>query len=231
MLRLPVLHKKAFKEFASCRVKDYFSDKLKAKICVIKTQIHPDDFDFQRKQLSPIIGAAHSKREIIAMKITILHLLGEYKCGENMFRIKVRKSLACEYCEDDLDCSEHAIMTCRPVQEFAAVRQQLKLVLEAIAEEKMIPERELWITLKLDFKLISRLILNPTSQGNAIKYRVTHRSKSVLKIVWLCQEFVLHCHNVRKQSSRVRNESSQKTFRFKTEQSQKRTLCYLGYKK
>ena len=223
MFALDVPDKKAFKALTSQRVKDYFSDKLKTKIqrSVSLRLIHPDDFDFQRKKQSPVITAARTKREVIAMKITLLHLLGEYKNGENMFRIKVRKSPSCEYCEDDFDSSEHSIMTCKPVADSPAVHKQLKQVLKAISEETMVPEKELWVTLKLDFRLISRIILNPISAGNHKNYRVSFKSKSVYKIVRLCQEYVLQCHNARKLSGQVRNESVKKTFGFKTKKTRK----------
>ena len=73
MFALPPPSKEAFKGFANQKIKDYYSDKLKGKIQKSASMrlIHPDDFDFQSKKLSPLISTAFTRREVVAMKINI----------------------------------------------------------------------------------------------------------------------------------------------------------------
>ena len=55
--------KGVFKGFANDKIKNYYSGKLKSKIqrSISLRLIHPDDFDFQSKKMSPLITGREGK--------------------------------------------------------------------------------------------------------------------------------------------------------------------------
>ena len=213
MFALDPPDKSAFKSFANERIKNYYSEKLKSKIqrSVSLRLIHPDDFDFQSKKLSPIITTAYTRREVVAMKINILHLLGEYKCGDNLARIRVRSNPRCEYCEDDLDNSEHAIMKCGILNENAAFHAQLQKIKTWLQTESIMSDYEIEELIVSNPDAFIRWILNPISRGNIKSLIILQGQKNLCNLIRYTQELILIAHNARSRSGRTR-EGPRKKF-------------------
>ena len=212
MFKLDPPTKKAFKVFANEKIKDFYTDKLKAKIQRSSSLrlIHPDDFDFQDRKLSPLISTAYTRREIVAMKINILHLLGEYKNGQNLFRLKQRKSPSCEYCEDDLDSSEHALLRCGVVTADKAMCTQLQLLVDWLADTKSVTTETILSIVSAEFETFARWILNPLSRSNTGILKLDLSVKGICNLIRYTQEFILKAHNLRSKAKKIRDVSKRR---------------------
>ena len=198
--------KAAFKGFANERIKNFYSDKLQSKIQRSSSLrlVHPEDFDFRSKKLSPLLTTAYTRREVIGMKINILHLIGEYKCGDNLARIRVRNNPSCDYCEDDFDNSEHAILKCGILKEVPAVWAQLQLIKDWLQTELILSKGEIDELLESNPDALIRWILNPLSKGNLSKLILIQGQRNLCNLIRLCQELILLSHNARTRAKRIR---------------------------
>ena len=204
--------KQAFKAFAHGKIKSYYSERLKSKIQRSSSlrYIHEDDFDFRDKKLHPLITTAYNKREVVAMKINILHLIGEYKCGANLFRIAIKKSPSCEYCEDDSDTSEHVLLKCTPVVESAEVQRQLDEILTWLSNVKSVSKGELVTYIKDNWEKFGRWLLNPSSAGNDNRIRVERDHNSICNLIRKTQCYLLACHNARSKAKKIKDVSTKR---------------------
>ena len=210
--------KAAFKKFANDKIKGYYSEKLKAKIQVSSSLrfIHPDDFDFQDKKISPLISTAYTRREVVAMKLNVLHLIGEYKCSENLFRLKLKDSKKCDYCEDDCDSSEHALIKCGAVSADGGHQKQLQLVIEWLSKHKSIPVEQIKFTVSAEFETFARWLINPLSVSNTGIFKLEKNFKGVCLLIKITQELILVSHNLRCKARKLRNVKARRTFKTKT---------------
>ena len=210
MLKREPPEKQDFKIFVHERIKRLYSEKLRSKIQKLPSLrlIHEDDFDFRNKRLHPIITTAFSRKEVIAMKINVLHLIGEYKCSSNLHRLKIRKTSACEFCEDDNDTTEHVLLRCRPVRESADIQQQLDRLIKWLSVDKSIPKKEIVTFIGSDYEVFSRWITNPCSEGNPGLIRINKDHKSICNLIRLTQLYQLTAHNIRRTASRYRDVPS-----------------------
>ena len=212
LFKLEPPDKSAFKNFANERIKQFYSEKLKSKIqrSVSLRLIHPDDFDFMSKKLSPLITTAYTRREVVGMKINILHLVGEYRCGDNQACIRVRNNPACDYCEDDLDNSEHAIMKCGILKDNAALWSQLQRIKTWLQTESILSESEIAHLIESDPDTYIRWIINPLSRGNHSSLMSQTGQKNLCNLIRCTQELILIAHNARSRARRVREGSGRK---------------------
>ena len=199
--------KNAFKEFAHGKIQNYYSEKLKSKIQRSSSLrfIHEDDFDFRDKKLHPLITTAYTKKEVVAMKINILHLIGEYKCGSNLFRICVKKTPASKYCKDDNDTSEHVLLHCKVVTGCADIQRQLDCIVQWLSNEKVIPKEDIISLIQHDYKKFTSLLINPTSAGNPSNLRIEKDHKFICILIRKLQLYQLLCHNARSRSGKIKN--------------------------
>ena len=212
LFKLEPPEKNTFKNFANEKIKQYYSEKLRSKIqrSVSLRLIHPDDFDFMSKKLSPLITTAYTRREVVGMKINILHLVGEYRCGDNQARIRVRNNPACDYCDADLDNSEHAIMKCGILKENAAFWAQLHEIQTWMQTELILNKSEINHLIESDPDTFSRWVLNPLSKGNHSGLILNTGQRNLCNLIRCTQELILICHNARSRARRARERSGRK---------------------
>ena len=78
--------------------------------------IYQGDYSFSNKKLHPIIAGTHTRRQALALKLSIMHICMEYPNAQNLSRIGVRKSDHCTICEDEgtpvTDSTEHNLFSC-----------------------------------------------------------------------------------------------------------------------
>ena len=197
--------KAAFKKFINNQIRSSHNDWLKSKIQKSSSLrlIHPDDFDFERKHLSPVISSASTKREVIALKLTVYHLIGEYKCGANLFRIRLKNSPQCEYCGHEDDNSEHAILQCGILDDNSRHADLIQDVIALVSEDKKVPADSIKDYYTANKNTFAQFLLNPISNGNSNFLKISYKSKICTNIILTAQEVILNAHNLRSKAQKI----------------------------
>ena len=145
--------------------------------------VFQDDFSYARKSLHPLITAATTRKEIIGLKLNVLHLIMEYPNGENKERVKVRKSKLCSICEDVgksiLDSTEHNLFFCECLRDDAAADSARAKIIALIATMRNISQRSITQLILSEPTTAALVILNPTSSGLPQKFKINHDHKCI----------------------------------------------------
>ena len=137
------------------------------------------------------------------MKLAIYHLIGEYKCGANLFRIKLKNTPQCEYCGHEDDNSEHVILECGILLDNSEHEELVAEVLTLLSEDKCVSVESIKERYQGNKSLFAQFLLNPLSHRNPPELKVSPRSKNCIKIILAAQEVVLEAHNARSKAKRI----------------------------
>ena len=120
-----------------------------------------------------------------------------------MFRLKQRVSARCEYCKDDLDSSEHALLRCGVVTADSSHQTQLRLVAEWLSKFKSVSLAEIEGIVSADTETFARWILNPLSVANTGILNLGKKFKGICILIRLTQELILISHNLRSKAKKI----------------------------
>ena len=197
------ISKKAFNTFVKKQVREHFATVSEMRL--LKSSLYrfifAGDFSFERKKLHPILRAAHTRRQTLSLKLTLHHICMEYPNGENLSRIKVRKSKLCNICEDEgklvIDNTEHNLFSCVCVTRDELASTMRESIYQVISRIKDLNYNTVRLIADSDPHQASLLYLNPCSSGISEELRIHHNDKDVLFLCKLLQKYVLHVHNLR----------------------------------
>ena len=89
ILQSTPIEKNTFKKFIKEKIGTFHLENSESKLMRSNLYrfIFKDDFSFERKKVNPMISAATTRKQIVGLKLNILHLIMEYPNNENRTRI------------------------------------------------------------------------------------------------------------------------------------------------
>ena len=204
ILKSQPVAKKAFKDFVKFKIEQHYADISNSRIfsSSLYRFVYHGDFTFTRKKLHPMVTAATTRREIIGLKLNILHICMDYENNENRARIKVKKSKLCDICKDEgrdiIDSTEHNLFFCVCLRDDTCADEARAEIITLIAQLKGINQRTVTQLILSAPTSAALLFINPTSAGLPKKFRLPSDHFDIKFVFKKLQNYLIICHNLRR---------------------------------
>ena len=162
--------------------------------------MYKSDFSFNKKKLHPIIAGTHTRRQALALKISIMHICMEYPNSQNLSRIGIRKSDMCTICEDDgiksVDTTEHNLFSCVCLNRDETAATLCETIWRLLAKIKNLNANIIRTISTSDPTQAALIFTNPCSTGIDPKIRLDQNDPFITLFVKTIQRYCLLVHNL-----------------------------------
>ena len=185
ILKSTPIEKNTFKKFIKEKIGTFHLENSESKLMRSNLYrfIFKDDFSFERKKVSPMISAATTRKQIVGLKLNILHLIMEYPNNENRTRISTKKSKLCDICLEDgievVDSTEHNLFSCTCIKGEQIAATALAEIISIICSINSIDSVTITRLIASDPTQASLLLVNPCSSGLSAPFRVSFENPCI----------------------------------------------------
>ena len=195
IVQLPHIKKKRWANIVKPRIVDYQEKLLQQKMnsSSMYPYVFPGDFSLKRKKMHPIMTAAKTNKQILAMQFSLRHLLMEAPVAHNLHRKKLIPSPLCRHCDikSESDTSEHMMTTCKLTRESPAARDARMQLFEQLHIATGVSLNTLLTEFWSDSRKMIVTILNPTSNGADSVLHIEEDNPHLSQVILSCQYLVL----------------------------------------